>query len=85
MAEEFLTRLGEGSKCFIAGDPSQIDLRPNSKPGLLEAMALLNGIEGVEFLRLEKENVVRHPVPLVFLTPYEQGRDESDDVGLEPS
>lgn len=70
----FLTRLGEGSKCIVTGDPSQIDLRPKSRSGLLEAMALLEGIEGVAFVRFEGRDVVRHPVVARIIEAYERGR-----------
>ena len=74
----FLTRMGEESKCIVTGDPSQIDLRPKKKSGLLEAMSLLDGIDGVSFVRFEREDVVRHPVVARIIEAYEQGREESE-------
>lgn len=74
----FLTRLGEHSKCIITGDPSQIDLRPKSRSGLLEAMRLLEGIEGIAFTRFETIDVVRHPVVGRIIEAYEKGRDAED-------
>ena len=58
----FLTRIGERSRCIVTGDPSQIDLRPQRKSGLLEAMRLLRGVEGVHFIEFERKDVGRHPV-----------------------
>lgn len=75
----FLTRLGEESKCVVTGDPSQIDLRPKRKSGLLEAMALLQGIEGVSFTEFHKEDVVRHPVVARIIDAYDRGRAEEGD------
>lgn len=72
----FLTRLGEGSKCIVTGDPSQIDLRPRSKSGLLEAMEYLHGIEGVAFSEFGRSDVVRHPVVSRIIEAYESGRGE---------
>tara|TARA_R110000850_G_scaffold179513_11_gene305256 strand:- start:2548 stop:3543 length:996 start_codon:yes stop_codon:yes gene_type:complete len=73
----FLTRLGEDSKCLVTGDPSQIDLQPKKKSGLLEAMSLLHGIEGISFIHFEREDVVRHPVVSKIIEAYEEGREEN--------
>ena len=43
----FLTRLGENSKMIVTGDPSQIDLLPGQKSGLIEATNLLRGVAGI--------------------------------------
>jgi phosphate starvation-inducible PhoH-like protein len=56
----FLTRLGENSKMIVTGDPSQIDLPRGEKSGLVEATALLEGIEGVHITRFNDKDVVRH-------------------------
>ena len=81
----FLTRIGEDSKCIVTGDPSQIDLRPKKKSGILEAMSLLHGIEGVSFVRFEREDVVRHPVVARIIEAYEQGREENETQGSHVS
>lgn len=75
----FLTRLGEESKCVVTGDPSQIDLRPKSKSGLLEAMSLLHGVEGVSFVHFSGEDVVRHPVVARIIEAYDRGRASDSD------
>ncbi len=67
----FLTRLGEGSKCIVTGDPSQIDLRPKSRSGVLEAMNLLSNVEGISFTQFEAVDVVRHPVVARIIDAYE--------------
>ncbi|MEM7698421.1 MAG: PhoH family protein [Verrucomicrobiota bacterium] len=72
----FLTRLGEYSTCVVTGDPSQIDLRPRHKSGLLEALNLLRGIEGISFVKFEGSDVVRHPVVARIIEAYESGREE---------
>ena len=56
----FLTRLGENSKMIVTGDPTQIDLPRGEKSGLVEATALLDGIEGVHISRFGDKDVVRH-------------------------
>ena len=56
----FLTRLGENSKMIVTGDPTQIDLPRGEKSGLVEATALLDGIESVHISRFNDKDVVRH-------------------------
>jgi phosphate starvation-inducible PhoH-like protein len=56
----FLTRLGENSKMIVTGDPSQVDLPRGEKSGLIEAVSLLDGIEGVHISRFNDKDVVRH-------------------------
>ncbi len=79
----FLTRLGEHSKCIVTGDPSQVDLRPKSRSGLLEAIDLLEGVEGIAFTRFESSDVVRHPVVARIIEAYSEGR--SGDAAAEGS
>ncbi|MEM6280407.1 MAG: PhoH family protein [Verrucomicrobiota bacterium] len=72
----FLTRLGEDSTCIITGDPSQIDLRPKKNSGLLEAMPILEGVEGIAFTHFSGEDVVRHPVVARIIEAYDQKRGD---------
>jgi phosphate starvation-inducible protein PhoH and related proteins len=68
----FLTRLGEGSKMVITGDPSQIDLPPGMKSGLEEAVALLHGVEGIEAIRFQAQDVVRRDLVARIVEAYER-------------
>ena len=68
----FLTRLGEGSKMVITGDPSQIDLPNGVKSGLEEAVALLQGVEGIEAIRFAAQDVVRRDLVARIVEAYEQ-------------
>ena len=77
----FLTRLGTDSTCVVTGDPSQIDLRPAWKSGLLEAMRLLRHVEGVRFLEFTGRDVVRHPVVRRIIAAYEEGRADDGHRG----
>ena len=43
----FLTRLGHGSKAVMTGDPTQIDLPPNKRSGLIDAIRILQRVEGI--------------------------------------
>lgn len=72
----FLTRIGEHSKCIVTGDPSQIDLRPKNRSGLLEAIELLGEVEGIAFVRFGAGDVVRHPVVARIIEAYDRGREE---------
>ena len=68
----FLTRLGFDSKAVITGDTTQSDL-PAGKPiGLLQAEELLKGIEGIEFIYLTGEDVVRHALVQKIIEAYEK-------------
>jgi phosphate starvation-inducible protein PhoH len=58
----FLTRLGEGSKMVVTGDPKQIDLKPRELSGLQWALDKLAGIDGISSQYFGAEDVVRHPV-----------------------
>ncbi len=67
----FLTRLGEGSRMIITGDPSQIDLPPGQRSGLVEAVRLLKDVEGVGYARFEEGDVVRHELVRRIVMAYE--------------
>ncbi|HTV49320.1 MAG TPA: PhoH family protein [Phycisphaerae bacterium] len=56
----FLTRLGEGSKMIVNGDPTQVDLEPGQVSGLVDARHKLTGIHGIAFVELDKSDIVRH-------------------------
>jgi phosphate starvation-inducible PhoH-like protein len=68
----FLTRLGPGSKAVVTGDPDQSDLPGGCPQGLLEAMEILPGIEGVTFCRFSGQDVVRHRLVRHILAAYEK-------------
>ena len=67
----FLTRLGEGSRMVITGDPSQVDLPRNVTSGLADAVRRLSGVEGIGFVQLGAEDVVRHGVVRRIIGAYE--------------
>jgi phosphate starvation-inducible PhoH-like protein len=66
-----LTRLGEGSKMAVTGDPSQIDLLNPADSGLAHAVAILEGVEGVGVTRFSSEDVVRHPMVARIVKAYD--------------
>ena len=68
----FLTRLGNGSKAVITGDLTQIDLPNPRKSGLLEALRVLEGVEGVRFCHFEDVDVVRHQLVQRIVQAYDR-------------
>jgi len=70
----FLTRLGEGSRMAVTGDPTQIDLPKGVASGLIEAERILRDVSGVAFSRFGAEDVVRHPLVARIIRAYEVAR-----------
>ena len=75
----FLTRLGEGSKMIVTGDPSQIDLPPGQTSGLREALGLLTEVEGVAHVRFTETDVVRHELVARIVTAYDKASREASE------
>jgi phosphate starvation-inducible PhoH-like protein len=67
----FLTRLGFGSKAVITGDVTQIDLPTGRMSGLVEAMKVVNAIEGIAFTFFDDRDVVRHKLVQQIVKAYE--------------
>ncbi len=68
----FLSRMGEGAKLIITGDPHQIDLLDNQVSGLKEASAILREIEEVSFIEFDYDDVVRHHLVSKILKAYDK-------------
>lgn len=66
-----LTRLGEGARMVVTGDPSQVDLPRIDDSGLAHAVGLLDGVEGVGVSRFTAGDVVRHPMVERIVRAYE--------------
>ncbi|MFY9343084.1 MAG: PhoH family protein [Planctomycetota bacterium] len=67
----FLTRLGEGSRMVVTGDPSQTDLPGNVTSGLADALRKLDGVDGIGICRLDASDVVRHAVVSRIVNAYD--------------
>jgi phosphate starvation-inducible PhoH-like protein len=76
----FLTRLGEGSRMVVTGDPSQTDLPRGEKSGLADAVETLDHVEGIRFVRLSSKDVVRHDLVTRIVEAYD-ARDRSKSNG----
>ncbi|MEG0265455.1 MAG: PhoH family protein [Erysipelotrichaceae bacterium] len=68
----FLTRMGFHSKIVITGDLTQVDLIKKSDSGLMNALSLLQGIEGIGFAKLTTLDVVRNPLVQKIIERYEE-------------
>ncbi len=67
----FLTRMGMNSKFIVTGDITQIDLPRKETSGLLQAVRLLQDIEGISVVRFGTEDIVRHPLVKDIVNAYE--------------
>ncbi len=74
----FLTRLGVNSKAIITGDITQIDLPSRQTSGLVQVQNILRGVEGVEFMYLDKKDVVRHRLVKNIIDAYEKYSNGSE-------
>jgi Phosphate starvation-inducible protein PhoH, predicted ATPase len=75
----FLTRLGENGRMIVTGDPSQVDLPRGVKSGLVEALQLLNGVEGISIVRFKDTDVVRHPLVGRIVQAYDSQYAKQDE------
>ena len=70
-----LTRLGEGARMTVTGDPSQVDLVDAGDSGLSHAARILEGVKGVGVARFSAEDVVRHPLVERIVRAYDADAD----------
>ncbi|MDR3192233.1 MAG: PhoH family protein [Treponema sp.] len=68
----FLTRIGQGARAVITGDITQIDLPRRIDSGLLHAVSVLSGVEGIHFSFLHTADVVRNPLVKKIIEAYER-------------
>ena len=68
----FLTRLGPKSQAIITGDITQTDLQNRSESGLIQVQHILKDINGIDFIYLEREDVVRHRLVREIIAAYEE-------------
>jgi phosphate starvation-inducible PhoH-like protein len=80
----FLTRLGNESRAVITGDLTQIDLPNPNKSGLLEAIRVLDCVEGIKFCHFEDVDVVRHHLVQRIVRAYDSyGRAEQLPLAID--
>lgn len=82
----FLTRLGFGSKMVVTGDTTQMDLPKGRTSGLEDAQGKLTGVEGISFVRLKRDDIVRSDLVMRIVDAYEEGpRDAYEEGARDPS
>ena len=78
----FLTRMGNNSKAVITGDITQIDLPNPRKSGLLDAINVLDGVEGIAFCHFEDGDVVRHALVQRIVRAYDATKPQQQELPL---
>jgi phosphate starvation-inducible PhoH-like protein len=68
----FLTRQGFNSKMVVTGDLTQMDLPTGRRSGLLDAVDILKGVEGISFVQFDERDVVRHSLVQRIVRAYEK-------------
>ena len=68
----FLTRLGEGSRMVVTGDPTQVDLPSGINSGLADAVSVLNGVSGVASVGFNNADIVRHALVGRIVAAYDK-------------
>lgn len=74
----FLTRIGSSAKAIITGDLTQIDLPKNQKSGLGKATRILRNIDGIGYLELDEEDVVRHRLVKAIIKAYDANKEDNN-------
>ena len=72
----FLTRLGANAKAMVNGDITQIDLDPPSRSGLVAAQGILASVDGIKFVYMNEEDVVRHKLVQKIITAFDQNGNQ---------
>ncbi|OZC01677.1 PhoH family protein [Rubricoccus marinus] len=68
----FLTRIGAGSRAIVTGDVTQTDLPSRAMSGLVQARAILEGVDGIAFIDFDREDVVRHKLVKDIIAAYDR-------------
>lgn len=79
----FLTRMGENSRIVVTGDVTQIDLPKNIKSGMIDAIEVLDGVEGIDIVKLTAKDVVRHELVTRIIQAYEKAESARAKVANE--
>lgn len=77
----FLTRFGEGSRVVVTGDITQIDLPYERKSGLVHALDVLKGVEGIAQIYLTHKDVVRHEMVQRIISAYDKAYRKDGNAG----
>jgi phosphate starvation-inducible PhoH-like protein len=78
----FLTRMGNNAKVVVTGDITQIDLPNPRKSGLVDAINVLEGVEGIRFCHFEDSDVVRHALVQRIVRAYAAAEPQQQELPL---
>lgn len=81
----FLTRMGMNSRMIVTGDVTQIDLPRSTQSGLLQALRILRGVDGIGIIEYGKKDIVRHPLVQRIVEAYEAKEKDDESEDLEES
>ena len=76
----FLTRIGANGKAIITGDLTQVDLPKNQKSGLAKASRILKNVDGIGYIELDEEDVVRHKLVKAILKAYDKEHQREMEI-----
>jgi phosphate starvation-inducible PhoH-like protein len=79
----FLTRMGFGSRMIVTGDITQTDLPPGNLSGMIHALEVLGGIDGIAFVELTGDDIVRHDLVQRIVSAYERSDRARTRPGAE--
>lgn len=79
----FLTRLGPTAKCIVTGDLTQVDLPKQKTSGLINAINILEDIEGIGLVHLDQQDVIRHKLVKRIIDAYEKFRGTNNKTDTE--
>lgn len=79
----FLTRMGWNTKMIVTGDRTQIDLPSSQKSGLVEAQRILQGIEGIAFIEMNKKDIIRHKLVTKIVEAYHRDDERKKQLREE--
>ena len=75
----FLTRMGMNTKMIITGDTSQVDLPRGVRSGLSEALEILDGVDGIGIIHMNKKDIVRHRLVTRIVEAYDKRKSENGE------
>jgi phosphate starvation-inducible PhoH-like protein len=76
----FLTRMGASAKFIVTGDITQIDLPRNQTSGLVHSQKILSNIPGIDFVYLDKSDIIRHKLVSRIIDAYEHEGEKGSEI-----
>jgi phosphate starvation-inducible PhoH-like protein len=80
----FLTRLGPTARLVVTGDITQVDLPNDIQSGLVDVQSRLLNIKGIEFVRLDNRDIVRHRLVRDIVNAYQKEAPPEVPEAVEP-